>query len=376
MGNIIKKFDISSDLEKLKNTVTLAKNNENISNIKVDNISTLSNPNDVEEIDCSLVDFNSNKFNSYIDKLGDFSDFTDCMNGDYIKIPIGNTNFIPQGSCQVGDYTLLVGYSSVSGENSTLYVIDKNGNVIKNITLDGSYHCGAVSYDANINNIYITGESGADGGLSSYINQYDLKDILNNNGEELVPDNKIQVDNNNSLKSSTNGKSSVAYLTVNDGYLYAGNFDKEGNGIFKKFQINSDGSLGKETIIKNSFKKTQGMCVYNYNGTDYYMISCSGGRKNDSNIYVSTMDENGNLVKCGEITLPCMVEQISNCGDNGISVLFESCAGEYCDSANQTIDDICYLDPEKILLKSGAIDSKNMDVWMENGNFDSGMATM
>lgn len=366
MGNIIKKIDISSDLEKLKNTVALAKNNENISNIKVDNISTLSNLNNVEEIDCSLVDFNSNKFNSYIDKLGDFSDFTDCMNGDYIKIPIGNTNFIPQGSCQVGDYTLLVGYTK--GENSTLYVIDKSGNIIKDITLDGSYHCGAVSYDEKTGNIYITGKSGADGGLSSYINQYVLKDILNNNGEELVPTNKIQVDNNNSLKSSTNDKSSAAYLTVNEGCLYVGNFDKNGDGIIKKFQINSDGSLGKETIIKNPFKKTQGMCVYNYNGTDYYMISCSEGRKNDSNIYVATMDEDGNLVQCGEMTLPCMAEQISNCGDNGISILFESCAGEYCDSANQTIDDICYLDPKEVLAESGAIDIDNMDIWMRNYN--------
>lgn len=366
MGNIIKKFDISSDLENLKNTVTLAKNNENISNIKVDNISTLSNLNNVEEIDCSLVDFNSNKFNSYIDKLGDFSDFTDCMNGDYIKIPIGNTNFIPQGSCQVGDYTLLVGYTK--GENSTLYVMDKNGNVIKNITLDGSYHCGAVSYDEKTGNIYITGKSGADGGLSSYINQYVLKDILNNNGEELVPTNKIQVDNNNSLKSSTNDKSSAAYLTVNKGCLYVGNFDKNGDGIIKKFQINSDGSLGKETIIKNPFKKTQGMCVYNYNGTDYYMISCSEGRKNDSNIYVATMDEDGNLVQCGEMTLPCMAEQISNCGDNGISILFESCAKEYRGEANEVIDDICYLVPEEVLAESGAIDIDNMDIWMRNYN--------
>ena len=373
MSNIIKKFDISSDLEKLKNTVTLAKNNENISNIKVDNIITLSNTNDVEEVDCSLVSFDNDKLNSYIDKLKKFSDFTDCMNGDYIKIPIGNTNFVPQGSCQVGDYTLLVGYTE--GENSTLYVMDKDGNVIKNITLDGSYHCGGISYDSCTGSVYITGKSGADNGKSSYINQYSLNDILNNNGSELVPTNKIQVDNNNSLKSSTNDKSSVAYLTVNAGYLYAGNFDKDGKGIIKKFKINSDGSLGDAVIINNPFEKTQGMCIYNYNGTDYYMFTSSHGKGNPSNIYIATMDKNGNLVKCGQMTLPCMAEQISNCGDNGISILFESCAKEYRGAANEVIDDICYLDPEKILSLSGAISSPNT-ILMENGNPNSGMATM
>ena len=373
MSNIIKKIDINNNLEKLKNTVTLAKRAENTNNIKIDNVSTLNNTNDVEEVDCSLVSFDNDKLNSYIDKLENFSDFTDCMNGDYIKIPIGNTNFIPQGSCQVGDYTLLVGYTK--GENSTLYVMDKNGNVIKNITLDGSYHCGGISYDSGTGSVYISGKGGADGGVSSYINQYNLNDILNNDGSELVPTNKIQVDNNNSFKSSTNDKSSVAYLTVNDGYLYAGNFDNDGKGIIKKFKINSDGSLGEAVIIDNPFEKTQGMCIYNYNGTDYYMFTSSHGKGNPSNIYIATMDENGNLVKCGQMALPCMAEQISNCGDNGISILFESCAKKYRGEANEVIDDICYLDPEKILSLSGAISSPN-PIWMENGNFDPGMATM
>ena len=366
MGDIIKKININTNLDNFKNKISTL--NLNDDQLKLKN-------NNVDFVDVDLIN-HSEKLDNYINYLSDYLEFTSCMNDNYVKLPLDNTNFVPQGSCKARDYTLLVGYSSVNGENSILYVIDENGNVIKNITLDGDYHCGGISYDDHTSSVYITGKGGADGGLSSYINQYNLNDILNNDGSELVPTNKIQVDNNNSFKSSTNGKSSVAYLTVNDGYLYAGNFDKEGNGIIKKFQINSDGSLGENVIIKNPFKKAQGMCIYNYNGIDYYMISCSEGRNNDSNIYIATMDTDGNLVKCGEMTLPCMAEQISNCDKDGISILFESCAREYCDNANQVIDDICYLDPEEILLISGAIDSKNMDIWMENGNFDSGMATM
>ncbi len=364
----IKKFNIENNLDKYK-----AKDNPSTSNASIKSLNINTNNNEVDEV--TLVDYSST-YEDYLSNLSDYEGFTSCMIDKYIDIPGLDKNFVPQGSCQVGDYTLLVGYSSVSGENSTLYVIDKNGNVIKNITLDGAYHCGAVSYDEKTGSVYITGKSGADDGKSCYINQYGLGDIFHNNGEELIPNNKIQVDNDNSLKSSTNDKSSAAYLTVNDGYLYVGNFDKNGDGIIKRYKIKSDGTLGNEVIIDNPFGKTQGMCVYNYEGEDYYIFSCSGGRTNDSNIYVATMDENGNLVQCGEMTLPCMAEQISNCGDNGISVLFESCAGEYCDSANQTIDDICYLDPEELLVESGAIDNISGDIWMENGNYNSGVASM
>ena len=78
--------------------------------------------------------------------------------------------------------------------------------------------------DKKTNSIFIPGASGKEQGNTSYVNRYNAKDLLNK--DKINATLKIKVDDNNYLKSSINKKSSVAYLTVHNNYLYIGNFSK------------------------------------------------------------------------------------------------------------------------------------------------------
>lgn len=297
-----------------------------------------------------------------------YLDFSNCITGKSIPLPNVDTNFIPQGSCQVGDYTLIVAYDggsdvqsnflssllsskkTVEKSNSLVYVVDKNGNLVRTVSLDGKYHCGSIAYEEESGSIYITGKSGTDGGNGCYINRYNVEDILNSNATSITSTNQIKVDDSNRLKSSTNGKSSAAYLNIYNHKIYVGNFSDNQEGIIKEYALNSNGTLDEnsENIIKNPYDKTQGMCIYPYKGEDYYLFSTSYGRKNDSVIYVAKKGENGSFETVNNLTFPCMAEQINVCDNGDISILFESSAAKYQDASSR-INDVCFLDFERLL---------------------------
>ena len=89
------------------------------------------------------------------------------------------------------------------------------------------------------------------------------------------------------------------------------------------------------------------MCIYKYKEKNYYLFSSSFGRRNNSKIYIAKLDKNNNLKLYKQIKLPCLAEQI-NTDENNISILFESCAKKFS-NAKIIMDDICYLDFEKLI---------------------------
>lgn len=264
-------------------------------------------------------------------------------------IPNTRTKYIPQGICIVEDNILITSYDEERVDNSIIYLINNNGYQ-KKIILDGKYHLGGISYDKNNNKIYVTGYGSNKG--ESYVNIYDYNDIISYNDNErsiLKLDKKFKVDKNFELLSSAskNKISSPAYLYIYNNYLYVGNYHTN-KSIIKKYLI-EDNNINEEEyeIIDNPFYYTQGMCIYNYNDIDYYIFSSSKGRRSNSKLYIATLDNNS-LSVVGELTLPCMSEQLCII-DNKLAIIFESCARKYYKSAKEVIDSICFLDIEKII---------------------------
>lgn len=269
-------------------------------------------------------------------------------------IPGLDTSYVPQGVCQVGDYTLITAYdSSETKDNSVIYVIDNNNpDNIKTVTLDCNSHCGGIAYDEASGMVYISGKGSKDGN-KCYVNQYKLTDILDNLEASAI--NKIEVDNSNDLKSSASdtGKSSVAHLTINDGALYVGNYTNASDvndGLIKKFELDANGDIDVSSLVEyqNPFDGTQGMCIYNYNGQDYYIFSRSFGRNKDSKITISVLNENGVFEELKTLTYPCMAEQISINGAGELVLIFESGSSKYSD-AKESVDTTYIIDIEQAI---------------------------
>lgn len=289
---------------------------------------------------------------SYIDKLSNYERFLSCLEEKFTEIPIGDSTYVPQGICEVDGYKLVTAYDSTGENNTIIYVSDQNGNYIKSVQLDNKVHAGSVSYDAQTGSIYITGSGN---GNCSEVLKYTKEDFLTcSEGEILYENSKFTIDDNCDLYSSSAKQSSPAYLTISNGYLYVGNFVKDSDidhsGVIKRYKLDENGNVDIASCqnIENPYSETQGMCVYNKDGKDYYIFSRSYGRGNDSKLVVATMDEYGNFNTERSMDLPCMSEQISVNQDGGISIVFESGASEYSD-ASTNISHACTMNFDAIL---------------------------
>ena len=287
---------------------------------------------------------NNIKYKDYCNKFKGYRTFLDSMINKYVSIPGVGNNYVPQGICKVKEYFLITFYDYTKIANSIICVIDDSSKKFRIVYLDGKYHCGGIGYHEKSNSIYITGSSM---GNSSYINKYDCNDILSK--DKVYAKVKFRVDDNNTLKSSISGKSSVAYLFVLDNQIYLGNFSFKGDGRLKWYYLDDKGNLLIDScfILDNPYINTQGMCKYKYMGNDYYLFSTSFGRKNDSIIYIAILNNN-KFKTIKKIRFPAMSEQI-NVDKNGIVyIIFESGAYKYRGAKNR-ICDVCFFEFKKLL---------------------------
>ena len=282
--------------------------------------------------------------------LNKYEDFNKLLIDKYIPIPRLNSLYVPQSICQVNDY-YFVGYyysGKFRKKNSLIYVIDKNGYIVNRVMLDGNYHCGGMDVDINSNSLYITASGGN-------VNRYNLSDFMNFDNKNIIFNDRFNVDRDRLLISSISGKSSVAYLNIHNGKIYLGNFNNLGKSIFKIFKLDKNGRiiLDSEKVLNVPYDNIQGMCIYNYNGCDYYIFSSSYGRWNDSYIYISIFINN-KFVTVNKIIIPPMSEQINNMDMGNIGIIFESGSLRYFNSRNK-IKYICFLDKDKIFKKQNNV---------------------
>lgn len=287
------------------------------------------------------------KYKYYYNKLKKYRLFVKGMKNKYILVPNINNEFVPQGFCFVDDYTLVTLYDSLRKRKSVICLLDKDGELIKVVSIDGKYHCGGIAYHKRSNSIYITGDSGINNGKSSYVNKYNFFDILTK--DRVCAVSKYKVDNDNTLESSINGKSSVAYLTINENDIYLGNFTLKKVGKIKKYKLDNNGNIIFDScvVLDNIYKKTQGLSIYKYNGNEYFLFSTSYGRVKDSVIYISKLSSN-KFKTIKKIKFPVMSEQINVDNFREVSVMFESGVLKFKGVKNR-INDICFFDLKKFL---------------------------
>lgn len=249
----------------------------------------------------------------------------------FVKVP-SSEGFIPQGIEIVNTYIFITGYFE-ENKNSLCYVIDESGEIINKAEFDINSHVGSISYDKNTNLIFIPGEEDS-------VLAYNVFDFFTKSKVNYAF--KFESLANEFIHYKNKDKKEVAYLTVDDNYLYIGSFSKNSPCLIKKYLITSDVSKIKLTYI-NSFsvnEKIQGIDFINKDDKKYMLLSSSFGRIFSSTLYVYLYDEgitsyNAYLKK---YTLPPMLEQISYY-NNSLYLLFESNATKY----SNALDKINYI---------------------------------
>ena len=198
----------------------------------------------------------------------------------FIKVP-SDEGFIPQGIEIVNSYIFITGYFE-ENRNSLCYILDESGKIINKVEVDMNSHVGGISYDKNTNLIFVPGED-------DLILAYNVFDFFTKNKVNYI--HKFEYLGSDLIHYKNKDKKEIAYLTVDDGYLYM--------------------------ILSSSF-----------------------GRIFSSNLYVYLYEEGKSTYEnyLKKYTLPPMLEQISYY-NNSLYLLFESNAYKY----SNALDKINYI---------------------------------
>lgn len=285
-------------------------------------------------------------------------------NSDFhCAIPGLKQKFIPQGVAydEFTSSTFLTGYFD-GGENSVIFVMDKNGNFVKEIIL-------------SFENKAYTGHSG---GIA-----VSEKHVYVSNGKKLYHLSKQQIlDGAAHQELSFDGFVKVdvnaSYVSYSDGHLYVGEFEyakndyntdpshrvtlasgKTNTALTLELELNENTVYGFENAVSSgdtvaytrAFSHTERIQGFDFSkDSDLVVLSQSYGRKNDSRLYFhkpSKSDEAKITVGGAEIPLvvlsedtlektvvcPPMTEDIDISGGK-VYVCFESAAYKYYEGAN------------------------------------------
>lgn len=304
-------------------------------------------------------------------KKNSYTSFYTSLIKNFGKIPLDDSNYVPQGCCSVGKYIIVSCYDINHESNSILYIFYNNS--VKRVLLDDKMHCGGIAYHQKSDSLFVTGVGR---GNKSFINRYCASALLKANDLSTIHVDKIScVDDNNALYSTSAKHSSPSFLTIFNNDLYVGNyvdysqFNKH-KAIIKKYNISNYGDISVyNEVISNPFSNTQGVCVFNYHNKKYFLFSRSFGRKRNSILNICTYTNEFNCINT--IVFPSMLEQI-NSYEDGVIVIFESCAKCYSNTCISNNDGVYYLDFSKLLKinDNKKIFSKGTCLFVNNKNID------
>lgn len=259
-----------------------------------------------------------------LESLANYPELKRILLNAKIDVPLIN-DFIPQGIVVIDDYIFITGYFE-SKDNSKCYVLNKKGEIVNEVELDNNSHVGSIAYDKINNLIWIPNNEGI-------LSAYNKDDFLN----------KKHVD----AKYSYSGfsidlmdfqdirKNHIAYLYVDNEYIYFGNFFINSNCLIKKYKIVLKNNVVNLKYI-NSFyvpPKTQSITFVEKDNEKYMLLSRSYGRHNSSQLYIYNYEDDiidYNNLEIKMVDLPPMLEQIS-VDNNNLYLLFESGATKYWD---------------------------------------------
>lgn len=265
--------------------------------------------------------------------------FVDIKDSEY-SIDNLDSNVL-QGVCVVGNYTFLSAYdSSLDKDNSTIYILNKDNECIREVTLYNNSHVGGICYDQEHRIFWITDKGGTISGYSFNSIFYSQEDII----EPIFK--KIDVGSEDLINYK--GYSSAGYITYHNGKVFVGNYSIDGTGILKSFDILEDGSIDKKSENRIKFlDKVQGISFYEKNGKDYLLVSSSYGKFFNSELkvfkYYEDCKDYSNLPSI-QVTMPPMMEQITFNKNGKLVTLYESNALKYQTMINAKNSDVVVTD--------------------------------
>jgi len=301
-------------INKKFNNINIINDNTNV--IKIDEIKTISK------------------------KLEKYNKFNNLIINNSIKVKLDNS-LIPQGITFIDKYIYISGYFEI-GNKSEIIIFDLAGNIINKVKLDTNSHVGSISYDKNNNLVWIPGNNGN-------LLAYKKDDFYNNNSVK----SKLKIDyvKDNLFDYINTNKYNIAFLTIDDNYIYVGNFYQSKKCLVKKYFINNDNNEIRLDYI-NEFKlpsKVQGISFYHRDNKTYLITSNSYNRFEKSKLKIYEYDESiedysHKSIKVYE--MPPMSEQVSIYNNYGF-LIFESGAKKYY-NASDKVKNIIILDLNKI----------------------------
>ena len=220
-----------------------------------------------------------------------------------------------QGVCSVDDYTLITAYDGNDKENSIVYILNNEREIVSTVTLYNRAHVGGIAYDDVHDIIWITDYVGT-------ISGYNKDDILN--GTYAVPKFKRVFVSDNMLNFW--GKQSIAYITYHNNKIYLGNFAFKELSMLRSYEILDDGMIDLDSEFTQSFGDfTQGISFADKNDQCFLLDSSSFG-KTKSCLRITPFDEESNTVISDdyiELDTPPRIEQINYTDDGDLDVVFE-----------------------------------------------------
>lgn len=275
----------------------------------------------------------------------EFSSYSEYLIASEITIPTID-NMVPQGLTRIDNLFLISSYDFMKIDNSCIYVLDEDSNIINVCDIGNKAHVGGIAYDSSNSLLWVSGEYGD-------INAYDINDVLEEHKASPV---YTDVDVGYGLKNYQNPfLNSVSYLTIFENKLYVGNFSLNGCGKIKKYSFNLD-SEKAPLLLEHSFSvpdKVQGISFYTYNDDIYIIFSQSYGNNIPSILQIFKYDEeitdyNDDSLVSVVVKVPSMIEQIHST-NNCLYALYESAARPYKGHNLEKKDTIDEIDIEKAI---------------------------
>lgn len=305
----------------------------NSNNITIANVDKISEPVVDKKISINNEVIENQVLNKYVE-------FNSIIYNNRFSLPLDNKR-IPQGITLVDNYIFVTGYYE-NNNKSDVYIMDLEGKVLNNVILDTNSHVGSIAYDSINNLVWIPGNNGK---LLAYnkddfFNSNNVKNVLN---IDYVKDGLYDYIDTN--------KYNIAFLTIDNEYIYLGSFNQHKKCIVKKYIIKNEDGIKLEYI--NEFKlpsRVQGLSIYHDNNKTYLITSNSYNRYEKSKLkiyeYDETIKDYGNM-SIKRYVIPPMSEQISIKNGYGF-IIFESGASKYND-AKDKVKNIIIIEMKKVL---------------------------
>lgn len=226
-------------------------------------------------------------------------------------------DMVVQGLTKAGNRILISAYSKSGENNSILYVLDLQGNLLNIVDLHFQAHTGGIAYDEQNALLWTTGPEGHVYGIGweNVISGDYQGDILVDFDAELLNQDQSKV---------------ASFLTYDSGELYVGSYVNGTKGRLKRYSLADPVNPQLVSEVKIP-ERIQGITFeYDAVSQDKYMWLSQGYQTEDSHLLKYRFDDKEKSYSrpMESYVMPEGIEQIQMTA-RGMYILFESAARPY-----------------------------------------------